>query len=566
MSLGKPERDQPAGWISAFPVAGGKERNAGTSNQIHAPRRNLFLKIKLLSKPHSEHNGHVHALRSREQLSTRTNNNNSSRVLYTCSPGLGNAALLCPARMLPSGLSWAAFASLVLGVRCANDFVTSNSSTRSFPSQFGAGKRTTIYWTNTRGFIAGIYVTGSGQSDDSADYNWVLAPNCPEDSDKKCTAHDNTGSTPFYVNETAIPLGSGYRLRLLWTESKMYDDVDDDTEQVDSSEFSVVPAESIPEPSPHTGHGLGPAEQAGISIAVIVVVIFLLLIAWFRWRRAKKRRQRKERFMRGVQEKEQGGWYERWTSGKPTKDTEEAWTASNLPTKPSPAVSPSAAAAAAGAGAGVGAGAAGVRKVSKTGGDGQPRHPYLDDKAEMPAGADGRKRHEIDSLGTSAARNKVELDGTSAPQGGIAVAELPAEPVSGQTSSRTVSSATTFEYNPNPSYALQPPGSPRPEVDQVSPVSEGVGTYNSLAGSVSPVTPIARKPVGGTVNTIPEREHEQEQYGSAGGQNMLTPDAADGAPKRGKSEMLRKEKSRIWKMLGGGSTKGKLNPSGGANV
>lgn len=76
--------------------------------------------------------------------------------------------------MLPSGLSWAAFASLVLGVSCANDFVTNNASSRSFPSQFGAGTRTTIYWTNVQGFIAGIYVKGNGQSDDSADYNWVL--------------------------------------------------------------------------------------------------------------------------------------------------------------------------------------------------------------------------------------------------------------------------------------------------------------------------------------------------------------------------------------------------------
>lgn len=257
--------------------------------------------------------------------------------------------------------------------------------------------------------------------------------------------------------------------------------------------------------------------------------------------------------MRNVQDKEQGGWYERWTVGKP-KDEEKSWTASNLPTKPAPAV------------AAAGATGAGIRKVSKTGSDGQP---YLDDKAEMPT--DGGNRHEIDSFGTSAARNKTELDGTSAPRGGPAAVELPAEPVSGQTSSSsqsrtasTATSATTFEYNPSPSYALQPPASPHPDAGQVSPVSEGVGTYNSLAGSVSPVTPIARKPVGGTVKSIPEQQ--QQQHSDAGRQDMLTVDTADGAPKRGKSAMLRKEKSRIWKMLGGGSTKGKLNPSGSANV
>lgn len=386
------------------------------------------------------------------------------------------------------------------------------------------------------------------------------APNCPEDSDSTCEAHDNTGSTQFYVNETAVPLGSGYRLRLLWTNSKRYEDIDDDTEESESSQFSVVPAEDIPQPD-HPSHGLGPAEQAGISIAVIVVVIFLVLVVWFRWRKQKRRRERRERHMRNVQEKEKGGWYERWTAGKP-KDAEESWTTSNLPTKPAPAV---AAAAATTTGAG-------IRKVSKTGSDGRP---YLDDKAEMPT--DGGNRHEIDSFGTSAARNKTELDGTSAPRGGPAAVELPAEPVSGQISSssssspqsqsRTVSTATsgtTFEYNPSPSYALQPPVSPHPDAGQVSPVSEGVGTYNSLAGSVSPVTPIARKPVGGAVNTIPEQQ--QQQHGNAGRKDMLTVDTAEGAPKRGKSAMLRKEKSRIWKMLGGGSTKGKLNPSGSANV
>lgn len=260
--------------------------------------------------------------------------------------------------------------------------------------------------------------------------------------------------------------------------------------------------------------------------------------------------------MRDMHDREQGGWYEKWTAAKP-KDTEQSWTASNLPTKPAPAVAPAVAAAGAGAG---------VRKVSKTGSDGQP---YLDDKAEMPT--EGGNRHEIDSFGTSAARNRTELDGTSAPRGGPGAVELPADPVSSsQTSgsqSRTASSATsgtTFEYNPSPSYALQPPASPHPDAGQVSPVSESVGTYNSLAGSVSPVTPIARKPVGGIVNAIPEQQRQQD--GDAGRQDMLTVDTADGAPKRGKTAILRKEKSRIWKMLGGGSTKGKLNPSGSANV
>lgn len=90
----------------------------------------------------------------------------------TCSSGLWH--VLCAARMLPSGFSWATFASLVLGVSCANDFVTNNASSRSFPLEFGAGMRTTIYWTNLTGFIAGIYVDGPGQSDDSAEYTWVV--------------------------------------------------------------------------------------------------------------------------------------------------------------------------------------------------------------------------------------------------------------------------------------------------------------------------------------------------------------------------------------------------------
>lgn len=82
--------------------------------------------------------------------------------------------MLCSARMLPSGLSWATFASLVLGVSCANDFVTAGNGTRSFPREFGLNKTTKIYWTNGQGYIAGIYVYTNGQSDDSADYDWVL--------------------------------------------------------------------------------------------------------------------------------------------------------------------------------------------------------------------------------------------------------------------------------------------------------------------------------------------------------------------------------------------------------
>ncbi|KAI3392568.1 hypothetical protein diail_5480 [Diaporthe ilicicola] len=444
--------------------------------------------------------------------------------------------------MLPSELSWATFASLVLGVSCANDFVTAGNGTRSFPLEFGLNRMTTIYWTSRQGYIAGIYLDTNGEGDDSADYNWILAPKCPEDSDSTCTAYYNSGSAQFYVNGTAVSLGSGYRLRLLWTTSKSYDDIDDDTEEVTSPEFSVVPAESINRPS--QPGGLGGAEQAGMSIAVIVVVLFLLLVVWFRWRKEKRNKQRTARQLRYGRDEEHGGWYERWTMGK-RKDTDESWSAANLPAKPSPAVA-----------------AAGVRKVSKTGSDGQP---YMDDKAEMPT--DSGNRHEIDSYGTSAARNKTELDGTSAP---LAAVELPAEPVSRQNSasqSRTASTATsgtTFEYNPSPPYALQPPASPHPDAGQLSPLSEGVGTYNSLAGSVSPVTPISRKPVGGTVRTIPEQQ-QQQQHGGPERWEMAMTDAADEVPKRGRTALLKKEKPRIWKMLGGGSTKGKLSPASGAN-
>ncbi|KAK2610761.1 hypothetical protein N8I77_004162 [Diaporthe amygdali] len=446
--------------------------------------------------------------------------------------------------MLPSDLSWVTFASLVLGVSCANDFVTSGS--KSFPSQFGLDRKTTIYWGNRTGFIAGIYVYTNGQSDDSADYTWVLAPNCPGDSDDDCVAHDNSGSAPFYVNGTAVPLGSGYQLRLLWTTSKRYDDVDDDTEETASPSFSVVPAESIKGPT-DVPKGLGAAEKAGIAIAVVVVVVFLLLVLWLRWRKEKRIKRRRTRQMRDARDSKQGGWYERWTMGK-RKDTDDSWTAANLPAKPSPAA------------------AADVRKDSKTGSDGQL---YIDDKAEMPT--DAGNRHEVHAQGTSAARNKTELDGTSAPLGPAAV-ELPAEPVSGQNSalqSRTASTATSgtmFEYNPNPSYSLQAPASPHPDANTVSPVSEGVGTFNSMAGSVSPVTPIARKPVGGTIRAVPEQQHQQQQYKDPGRQITVMTDADDEAPRRGKSAILRKEKSRIWKMLGGGSTKGKLNPASGANA
>jgi hypothetical protein len=82
--------------------------------------------------------------------------------------------------MLPSeGLSWATLASLVLGVSCANDFVTNDSSPKSFPSEFEAGTRTKIDWTNITGFIAGIYVYGNGLGHDPADATWVLGQSTP---------------------------------------------------------------------------------------------------------------------------------------------------------------------------------------------------------------------------------------------------------------------------------------------------------------------------------------------------------------------------------------------------
>lgn len=77
--------------------------------------------------------------------------------------------------MLPPELSWLALVSLVARASCSNDFVTS-----SFPSEFSLDEKTEFYWTDLKGYIAGIRVHASGEDEDS-DSNWILgqSPSSP---------------------------------------------------------------------------------------------------------------------------------------------------------------------------------------------------------------------------------------------------------------------------------------------------------------------------------------------------------------------------------------------------
>lgn len=72
--------------------------------------------------------------------------------------------------MLPSGILWATFASLVVGTSSSNNFVTSK-----FPSEFQQNETTEFYWENLDGYIAGIRVYSRGKdSDSNSDSEWIL--------------------------------------------------------------------------------------------------------------------------------------------------------------------------------------------------------------------------------------------------------------------------------------------------------------------------------------------------------------------------------------------------------
>ncbi|ROW11258.1 hypothetical protein VMCG_01420 [Cytospora schulzeri] len=389
--------------------------------------------------------------------------------------------------MLAPGYLWATFATLVVRISCSNDFVTSK-----FPSEFKQNKTAEFYWDNLDGYIAGIRVySAAGDSDSSSD--WILGflkltlstePNCPDsDSDSSCTAYANNGSAYFdgtLANGDQVPLGSGYELRLLWTDSKSYDDIDDDTSEVTSPTFSIVPGESGDEGSKGSP-GMSKAEKAGIAIAVILVVMFMVLLLL--WKLTKERRHRRRRNKRRKAEKDEengDGEDRRWSSVAARglgmkKGMRESWTAAaaNLPVKPSPM-------------------AVGSRGIgNKRGG-----RLYLDYKAELPS--DPSNPHQIDTQGlTAAAGTNTERE---VPTISIAPVELPAEPLGGPGATRQSRIATTtFVYDPRPPYALRSPASQHAELSPVSPLSpnsDGVAAIGALDGSVSPLTPISRKPVG----------------------------------------------------------------------
>lgn len=383
--------------------------------------------------------------------------------------------------MLHSELLWATFASFIAIISCSNDFVTSK-----FPSQFEQGEAAEFYWDNLDGYIAGIRVYSTGDASDSSDssdssHDWILEPNCPDnDSESSCTAYANNGSAYFdgtLADGSQVALGSGYELILLWTDSKSYADIDDDPSEVKSPTFSIVPGTSEDEGSSGGGSGMSKGEKAGIAIAVILVVMFLTLVLWWRYRK-ERRRRRKNRKRNSERDEEKGDDDRRWISkGLGMKrETRESWSAvsSNLLEKPSPAT------------------ASGSPKDGRK----SSARLYLDDKAELASDPSSPRR----------ASGSVRPEARSAP---MVPVELPAEPMRGQDGaawqSRTAS--TMFVYDPRPSYALRTPASQHAELNAVSPLSPNTDSdaaVGSLDDSVSPLTPISRKPVGGGVRAAPE--------------------------------------------------------------
>lgn len=283
-----------------------------------------------------------------------------------------------------------------------------------------------------------------------------------------------------------MALGSGYELVLLWTDSKSYDDIDDDTSEVTSPTFSIVPGKSGGEEgSGGAGSGMSKGETAGIAIAVILVVMFLVVVLW--WRLTKERRRRRwSRKRQAEKDEEEGDDDRRWTPTAARKSwmgkgTQESWVAAtDLPEKPRPTASRSL-----------------IRDMSKRAG-----RLYLDDKAELPS--DPSPPHRIDTRGLATAGS------TAAPAAPAAPVELPAEPPRGQHAAawrRSGAAGATFVYDPEPPYALRspPPCAEPAAVSPLSPTSAGAGAMGRrslMDGSVSPLTPVSRKPVGGGMRAV----------------------------------------------------------------
>ncbi|KAK7737406.1 hypothetical protein SLS53_006479 [Cytospora paraplurivora] len=355
---------------------------------------------------------------------------------------------------------WGALiASLIVGATCSNDFVKSK-----FPSEFGQDTETEYYWDNLKGYIAGIRVVSAAQDD--SDDNWILA-------------YANNGSAYFggnlgvYSDGTQVPLGSGYTLQLLWTDSDTYDDIDDVGSESTSPEFSIVPNKE--DDSTDSGSsGLTKGEKAGIAVAVILVVLIVILLLWWKIRKHKKSKKRKLQ-----REAEKGEEDRRWApppNGPGLgQGTWKTWDAIRPPGK-------------------IGATATESTRIGKDG------KAYLDNKVELAG--DSTDPHKPNTQGLFAASNQPELDATST---AVAAVELPAEPLGPHGADGQPGRASgLFHYDPRPSYALLSATSPTDETRSVSPVSpHDSATVGTLDSAVSPVTPISRKPVGGSVSRAP---------------------------------------------------------------
>lgn len=162
--------------------------------------------------------------------------------------------------------------------------------------------------------------------------------------------------------------------------------------------------------------------------------------------------------------------------------------------------------------------------------------PYLDDKAELPAQGNS---HEL--ANTERVMPILVLPTPQDP------AELPASEVNPHEGAARAGGAASTIWAPH----LQPPTSPGGVSDVTS--ADDDQENEGPTENVSPLSPIARKPVGGPSELqLPGSDAEQ-----------VTGTVTDLAITREKSAVLKKNKSKIWKMLGGGSLHDRLKPASG---
>lgn len=166
-------------------------------------------------------------------------------------------------------------------------------------------------------------------------------------------------------------------------------------------------------------------------------------------------------------------------------------------------------------------------------------NPYLDDKVELPTQL--QNSHEL-------ANNETALPALVLPTAADPV-ELPDTSVEARNGSHGAAAQLSSQVNTLYAPHLVPPTSPGGVSDLTSADDDHVQEGDTE--NVSPVSPVARKPADGS---------SQLQVPGSGPEQATE---ATSSLSREKSTELKKNKSRIWKMLGGGSVHDKLKPASG---